>query len=426
MNTNAISSLEQVESFLHGTCQVSFQIKTKRERYEWLQETLAEFGYHSLKKSEKGLLRSYMSKVTGYSRSQIMRLIIKHRDYGKVVCKNYHRHRFANKYTQEDILLLVAADKLHDTLSGPATKKLFERAYNIYYQEEYKRLYNISVPHIYNLRKSQTYLKKRINFTKTKYTPTQIGERRKPNPENRPGFIRVDTVHQGDLDKQKGVYHINAVDEVTQFEAVFSVKKISEAYLIPILILLLETFPFKIINFHSDNGSEYINKRVAKLLNKLFIKFTKSRARHTNDNALVESKNSSIIRKYIGYGYISQKWADEINKFNKEYLMPYINFHRPCFFAISIKNDKGKIKKKYLYSNMMTPYEKLKSLPNAKQYLKTEFSFEELDKIANAINDNEAARRMQKARKKLFAKIFQKVSTETPKQIPAKYMDCCA
>jgi hypothetical protein len=46
----------------------------------------------------------------------------------------------------------------------------------------------------------------------------------------KPGYIRIDTVHQGDLDGCKGVYHINAVDEVTQIEIVVSVEKISEQY----------------------------------------------------------------------------------------------------------------------------------------------------------------------------------------------------
>ena len=140
-----------------------------------------------------------------------------------------------------------------------------------------------------------------------------IGERRKPHPEGKPGYLRIDTVHQGDQDKQKGVYHINAVDEVTQMEVVCSVERISENCLIPVLDNQLEEFPFVIYEIHADNGSEYINKEVAKLLQKLLIELTKSRARHCNDNALVESKNGSIVRKCLGYMHIKQKWAPEIN-----------------------------------------------------------------------------------------------------------------
>lgn len=406
MNIDAISTIEQVELFLEGTDVAYFQPLLQTDSYKWLEKTLGSFRYHSCTKSEKGLLRRYMNKVTGYSRAQLMRLISKHRKHGHIVCKSYKRHRFASKYTNEDITLLAETDKLHDVLSGPATKKLFERAYTIFGQTEYERLSTISVAHIYNLRKNPNYIKKHRHFTKTKPTAVAIGERRKPNPKGKPGFIRIDTVHQGDLDKQKGVYHINAVDEVTQFEVVFSVKKISEAYLIPILKLLLKAFPFKIINFHSDNGSEYINDKVAGLLNKLLIEFTKSRARHTNDNALVESKNASIVRKYIGYGHISQKWADEINEFNQRYLNPYINYHRPCFYPKIEVDAKGKIRKKYRYKDMMTPYEKLKSLSKAKKFLKKNITFKELDIVANKLNDNEAAKQMQEARKKLFTKIF--------------------
>ncbi|MES9905680.1 MAG: hypothetical protein ABW168_23775 [Sedimenticola sp.] len=76
------------------------------------------------------------------------------------------------------------------------------------------------------------------------------------------GYIRIDTVHQGDWDGVKGVYHVNAVDEVTQFEGVASVERISERYLIPVLESLIDSFPFIIKGFHADNGSKYINRHV--------------------------------------------------------------------------------------------------------------------------------------------------------------------
>jgi transposase InsO family protein len=106
-------------------------------------------------------------------------------------------------------------------------------------------------------------------------------------------------VHQGDLDKKKSVYHINAVDEVTQFEVVCSVEKISKRYLISALTRMLAAFSFSFVikRFHSDNGSEYINKHVCSLLDKLHIELIKSRSRHSNDNVLAKSKNASVVRK---------------------------------------------------------------------------------------------------------------------------------
>jgi hypothetical protein len=203
------------------------------------------------------------------------------------------------------------------------------------------------------------------------------------------------------------VYHINAVDEVTQFEMVGSVEKISEAYLIPILTQMLDSFLFVIKGFHADNGSEYINRNVAALLQKLLIEFTKSRSRQTNDNALAEGKNAAIVRKQFGYSHIPQKWAPQMNDFNVKYLCPHINYHRPCFFP-EIKIDaKGKQRKIYPYKNMMTPYDKLKSLVEAVQYLKPGITFEILDELAMRISDNESATQLRTERNKLFNLIFE-------------------
>jgi transposase InsO family protein len=314
---------------------------------------------------------------------------------------------FQLKYTREDQRLLAALDERHNTLSGPATKKLCERAYQLFGETEYQRLSGISIAHLYNLRQSKAYLGQRHQYEKTKPVRSRIGERRKPNPNGQPGFIRIDSVHQGDQDGAKGVYHINAVDEITQFEVVCTVEKISERYLIPVPEQLLDTFPFVIKGFHSDNGSEYINQHVAKLLEKLLIEFTKSRARHTNDNALAESKNASIVRKHLGYSHIPQKWALLMNEFNQIHLNPYVNYHRPCFFAEVIVDEKGKQRKRYPYAQMMTPYEKLKSLPHAAYFLKLGTTFKQLDEMAFQVSDNEAAERLQQAKFKLFQTIFE-------------------
>ena len=149
-------------------------------------------------------------------------------------------------------------------------------------------------------------------------------------PEGRPGYLRIDSVHQGDQDGLKGVYHINVVDAATQFQAVAAVEKISEAYLIPALKELLAAFPFVILGFHSDNGSEYVNRAVAELPGKLLIEFTKSRSRQTNDNALVEGKNAATIRKHFGYAHIPQRYAARINAFNREHLVPYLTTTAPA------------------------------------------------------------------------------------------------
>ncbi len=186
------------------------------------------------------------------------------------------------------------------------------------------------------------------------------------------------------------------------------VERIKEAQIVPLLESLLEQYPFRILGFHSDNGSESINPKVAKLLNRRLIDFAKSRSRQTNDNALVESKNGSIVRKHFGHGPIPKMYAEMIHEHCIDHLNPYINFHRPCYFPKSFTDRRGKVTKRYPYSNMKTPYEKLKSLPDAESYLKEGITFNLLDEKAQEMSDNEAAEKLNQARDELFRAIFER------------------
>lgn len=400
MNDSHLVSISQIREFSKVAKDIEFRGAKRREKYEWIGNILVRFKYFSLKKKDKNIVKNYLIQMTGYSDAQLTRLIKKKRKFGKVFADKTARHKFPKIYTPEDISLLSKTDEAHSRLSGPATKRIFQREFNVFKKSEFARLKNISVSHLYNLRGTRQYQSGVKFFVKTKPTKVAIGERRKPEPLGEPGYLRVDSVHQGDLDKAKGVYHINLVDEITQWEIVGSVEKISERYLEKLLCDLILQFPFIIKGFHSDNGGEFINKVVAGLLNKLLIHQTKSRSRHCNDNALVEGKNGSIIRKHLGYIHIPQRHGNLINEFYKNYLNVYLNYHRPCGFATVIVDEKGKQKK--IYKTYLTPYEKLKSLKEAEKYLKEKVSFEMLDKIAHQKSDNEFAELMQKAKDELF------------------------
>ena len=403
LHTQGLQTLAQVRAFVSGNEPISFTLEDRHAAYGWITDALRQFGYGRCKRADKGVLRQYLLKVTGLSRAQVARCIAQFTDGGAI----RDRRRapavpFVRRYTADDIRLLAEIDALHGTLSGTTTRRLCERAFNVHGDARYERLAGISNGHLYNLRQHKDYQAKRGSFDKTRPTKVNIGERRKPFPNGSPGYLRVDSVHQGDLDGIKGVYLINAVDEITQFQAVFAVEHISEAYLLPVLAAMMDAFPFVISGFHSDNGSEYINHKVAKLLKKLLIEQTKSRSRQTNDNALAESKNASTVRKYLGYSHIPQHCASRVNTFTVEVLSPYLNFHRPCHFPTEYTDQKGRIRKRYRYRDMMTPYEKLRSLPEAESYLKPETTLKKLDAIAAECSDNDAAQRLNEARTKLF------------------------
>lgn len=390
-----------MEEFLQGSSLVQIQAQDRTEIYRWMAETINKVKYFKLKRRDKGVAIKYLTKMTGYSEIQTKRLIKKKKDKGclKLSPDWGKKNTFAKVYTEADIETLAETDNLHHRPTGQALQMIFKRMFNLFKDEKFVRLQNISLGHIYNLRVTERYKGKALIYTETDPVNVPIGERRKPQPYGKPGFLRVDSVHQGDLDKQKGVYHITLVDEVTQWQIEVCVKGISHHFLLPALRAALAEFPFKIENFHSDNGSEYINQRVAKLLNELIIHQTKSRSRHCNDNALAETKNK-IIRKWIGYGHIPKRYAPAINLFYQTYFNIYLNFHRQCAYPTIHTDSKGKQKKKY--ETYLTPYEKLKTLGNWTQYLAPGRTQKELDDVSLAHSDNEFARLMNEAKKQTW------------------------
>jgi hypothetical protein len=401
--TTRFCTMDQVRAFLEGTEQVDFEVPSRAARLACIAETLAQFAYWRLGRRDKGLLVRFLCRITGYSRQQMTRLIARYRRTGRLHDGRCGPARpFATRYTAADVALLAEVDALHGTLSGPATRKLCERAYERDEDARFVRLAGISVSHLYNLRRSRAYVRTRGHVTKTRPVQVKIGERRVPQPEGRPGFLRVDSVHSGDWDGVKGLYMINLVDEVTQYQLLAAVPRLNEGSLVPVLERLLAAFPFRVLGFHTDNGSEYVNHQVAGLLNKLLVEFTKSRPRRSNDNALVESKNGSVVRKHLGHAHIPAGGAAAVNVFLEQHLWGYLNYHRPCFFPTVEIDAKGRQRKRYRYQDLMTPYDKLRSLPDAGQYLKPAVSWESLDAIAGELSDNEAARRMNEARDKLF------------------------
>lgn len=399
-------TLDQMSSFLAASEDLAMEVRNGEAARELVGKVLAAQRYRSLSKAGKGTVRQYLMRVTGYGRAQIARLIHEHGERGELKPKATSRRKFPTRYTRADIELLASVDTAHQGLSGPAVRRLLQRGYEVFHDAAYERLARISVSHIYNLRKTESYRRRRAVYKPTQSTPVSIAERRCPDPKGSPGWLRVDTVHPGDpRDGKPGLYHINAVDTVTQWQVVGCVETISERHLLPVLEAMMHQFPFRIRGFHSDNGSEFINHRVAGLLEKLRVReFTKSRANRTTDNALVEGKNGAVVRKYIGYGHLAAEHAAGFQRFYMTQLNPYLNFHRPCGFAEVEVNARGKRRRRYPADQYRTPYEKLQTLPKWTRFLKKGITAERLAQQATAMTDTETARRMLQARDQLLAR----------------------
>lgn len=397
MDFKHLKTIEDLKQFLQGTKRMVLKAVTIDEKYEVIQSLIDTFHYPRLTRKEKHTVLRVLKLFTGYKHSQLGRLIDEAMR-GTLCRKEYVRINLYRKYIGADIQLLEETDAVHYRLSAEATHEILRREYEVFGHEQYKNVSHVSVSHVKNLRQRDEYKAKNLEHTHARIVP--IGETRKPEPNGRPGSIRIDTVHQRD------VYYLNVVDEVTQWEVMVAVPSISEYYMKPALEHILKAYPFVVFNFHSDRGSEFVNQVVADILNRLLIKQTKSRSRHCNDQALVEGKNGSIIRKNFGYGHISKEFIEDINTFLSTWFNTYLNYHRPCGYVTGTRIDyKGR--EHTVYGQYTTPYEKLKEISTnttspAGIYLKENISFEDLNKIAYAMSDNEYATRMRDKQHKLF------------------------
>ena len=406
MYSSPANNLIQIRQFLQLE-NAEFESPEKKEAYEFIRKTVKGVKYSKLSRKQKGEVITYISRILGYSYIQSKRLI-KKASKGNLLDPRTTKNKtsFQIKYTKEDIKLLADFDNLANYPNGHSLLESFRRMYEEFNNNDFERLAYISNSHIYNLRKTAVYKKITLKFNGTQsVSQNMIGIREKPNPEGKPGYIRVDSVHGGEKDGEPGVYYVNLVDEITQTEIVVCVKGISERFLSEVWEEVLVSFPFGIINFHSDNGSEFINKITAKILNRLHIRQTKSRPRRHNDNGLVESKNGWIIRKHFGYMYVHRDCAPIINEFLDKYFNRFLNYHRPCAFPTREILPDGKVKIVYKKDGYKTPYAKLKEIDPKGIYLKEGLSYDKLDQIAYAFSDYEYLKNMKEAQKKMIRKI---------------------
>ena len=337
------SHTAEMREFLSAGNNLSFAGTGRKQIYGLVEGVLRAQKYLGFAKKDKGIVRRYLVKISGLSVAQITRLIARWRERGVIQLRVSRRHRFPRRYTNDDILLPAETDAAHEGPLGSGRAS--------YPRARTRGLWQCQIRTIgFDLGLSYLQLTAHAGLSRTPCPSHQdarlrvsIGERRKPQPRGRPGYLRVDTVHQGDTTSRKGIYHINAVDTVTQWQIVGCCETISEAHLTPVLEAILHQFPFRIRGFHCDNGSEFLNHKVEKLLNKLLLEeFTKSRANRTTDNALVEGKNGAVVRKHIGHEPIGARHAEEVQRFYTAEFNSYLNYHRPCGFTTVELSANGK------------------------------------------------------------------------------------
>lgn len=414
MNLLKLRTLSQLRAFLSSTQTLDFvSLADTAACYAHVAKSVRNFAYETLGRADRSVVLRYLERTSGYSSAQVKRLVARALA-GAVLQRRYvaPATAYAKRFTDQDIALLAQTDRAFDTLSGAATTHVLWRQWHVYGDARFERLSAISVSHLYNLRGSERYERERVHRSKTTSSTrcSQIGERRAPRPQGHAGHIRIDSVHQGDHDGIKGVYHINAVDIVTQWQVVVCTEFISHSYMRTVVELLIEQFPFKLRGIHADNGVEYINERMFELMENARIELTKSRPQRSTDNALVEGKNGAVVRKMFGFAHIARSRAGLLNEFNREHFNPLNNLHRPCLFATLQDDPKkpGRTIKRYYAKDAQTPLEKLASLPAGLRHLKAGVTIKALLAQAAKQSDLQAAQALNAAWEQLAPKLYDK------------------
>lgn len=236
-------SLAEMQEFIEGGRTVRFAANGRRAIYSFLEAVLRAQHFRRLSKGQKGMVRRFLGRVTGLSRAQVTRLVARWSKSGRIQPQAVRRQRFARRYTAEDIGLLAVVDAAHEDLSGPAARRILQREHQVLGKAEFERLAVISVSHLYNLRETAAYRSHGVRVHHTQARQVGNPERRRPDPRGQPGYLRRDTVHQGNYDGRPGLYHIDAVDTVTQSRVVGCVETISERHLLRVLEAMLHQFP---------------------------------------------------------------------------------------------------------------------------------------------------------------------------------------
>lgn len=385
-----VETLAAVRELLDRRRASAPQVRARADAYSFIEDTLQAFDYPRLGRDEKGVLRRFLGEMTGLSRAQITRLLRQYRTTGRLADHRGGPTRpFSRRYSSADIELLAEVDALHGALSGPTTRRLCARAYHLFGDRRFERLAGISNGHLYNLRRSPTYRRRRRVTLPPPTCPVATGGRWRPRPFARPGHLRV-VVSRGVVDGFKGMFHLGLVDEATRFQCVVSVERLDAHCLGPVIDSLPGALPFTIRGFHSGDGAEQGKGEVEALLQALLV-----------GRMPQAYRNRSASGRCADDGRAGSR-LERLNGFTRQVLSPYLNFHRLRFFPSEYVDVAGRVRKRYGDADVMTPYDRLKSLPGAAGYLTSGVTFEQLDAVATAMNDSEAVHSLVASGVRLF------------------------
>lgn len=328
-----------------------------------LTETIRGRYLKANKESKKQILNEFVA-ATGYHRKYAIRLM-KHGPGPRAMKKKGRPKKYTGEVVEAlieiwEICGRICSKRLQPFL--PEMITVLERHQEIQLSAETKTLLLEMSSATIDRRLKQERFKSRRGLSTTKpgtllkksipvrtYTPWD---------EEKPGFEEIDLVaHCGHTTEGQYLFTLTSTDIATgwtECRAIANKTQVAVSTAVQELQLL---FPFDLLGLDSDNGSEFINETLFRYCQDNKITFTRSRPYHKNDQAHVEQKNWSVVRRTVGYDRLET--PEELALLNSIYadLRLYVNFFQPVFKLIGKDKVDGKIIKNY--DVPITPYRRV-------------------------------------------------------------------
>lgn len=340
-------------------------ITLKEDKYALLRIFSGQ--YKKASKKQKGLILTEVVSLTGYHRKHARRLLI-NPPFKKRFKRN--KHSSYQAILPQLKKLWAVSNFACGKILVPAIPNLLKQLLKFHEikvtKEERKLLLRISAATVDRLLKADRRKLEIKGRSGTKPGPLlkhQIPVRIfTPWDEQTPGFVEIDYVaHCGETLADTYISSLDAIDIATCWTEKEACLGRSEKVTVLAFEALESRFPFKILGIDSDNDALFINWHFLRMTKRKQITFTRSRAYRKNDQAHIEQKNWSTVRKIIGYRRLeTEKQLVILNRIY-QLLSDYLNFFIPTLKLVRKEHIGSQTKR--IYDKPKTPYQRVLEHP---------------------------------------------------------------
>jgi hypothetical protein len=321
-------------------------------RLKYLEKTYRR--YQKASKASKGRILDELCKVCGYDRKYAIWKLNR-------LAAGQKRKKRKPRARVYDEAVLWLLEKIWEAANYPWSARLKEilrlwlpwaKKHFVFSPETERKLLSMSPSTMDRALKYKKNKIKRRLYGKTKpgtLLKHQIPVKTDSWDVSGPGFVEVDLVsHSGPNASGEFLHSVNLTDIFSTWVETRAVMGKGERGVLAALSQMREALPFALLGLDSDNGSEFINYHLVRYCQKEAIQLTRSRPYEKNDNAHIEQKNWTHVRRLLGWNrYDSMEAQETLNAFYQNEYRWFMNFFQPSVKLKEITRVGSRVKRKY-------------------------------------------------------------------------------